>query len=70
MAQKITNKTTDLFVGTILKVINIKENTPFILNKFYKITDGDGVGALFVGGYSAVMVCCFIDLEKRSRTKS
>lgn len=54
MAQKITNKTTDLFVGTILKVINIKENTPFILNKFYKITDGDGVGALFVGGYSDV----------------
>lgn len=54
MAQKITNKTTDLFVGTILKVINIKENTPFILNKFYKITDGDGVGALFVGGYSDI----------------
>lgn len=54
MAQKITPKTTDLFVGTILKVINIKENTPFILNKFYKITDGDGVGALFVGGYSDV----------------
>ena len=54
MAQKITPKTTDLFVGTILKVINIKENTPFILNKFYKITDGDGVGALFVGGYSDI----------------
>jgi len=54
MAQKITNKTTDLQIGTVLKVINIKENTPFILNKFYNITDGDGVGALFVGGYSDV----------------
>ncbi len=51
---KITPKTTDLFVGTILKAINIKENTPFQLNKFYPITDGDGVGALFVGGYSDV----------------
>ena len=54
MAQKITNKTTDLQIGTVLKVINIKENTPFILNKFYNITEGDGVGALFVGGYSDV----------------
>lgn len=54
MAQKITNKTTDLFIGTILKVINVKENTPFQLNKFYQITDGDGVGALFIGGYSDI----------------
>lgn len=54
MAQKITNKTTDLQIGTVLKVINIKENTPFKQNKFYNITDGDGVGALFVGGYSDV----------------
>lgn len=54
MAQKITPKTTDLFVGTILKVIKVKENTPFQLNKFYPITDGDGVGTLFVGGYSDI----------------
>lgn len=52
MAQKITNKTTDLQIGSVLKAINIKENTPYSLNKFYYITDGDGVGALFVGGYS------------------
>lgn len=51
---KITKKTTGLSIGTILKAINIKENTPFILNKFYRITDGDGVGALFVGGYSDI----------------
>ncbi len=51
---KITKNTTGLSIGTILKAINIKENTPFILNKFYKITDGDGVGALFVSGYSDI----------------
>lgn len=56
---KITPKTTDLFVGTILKAINIKENTPFQLNKFYPITEGDGVGALFVGGYSDVELTMF-----------
>ena len=50
MAKKINNKTTDLKIGSVLKVINIKENTPYVLNKFYNITDGDGVGALFVGG--------------------
>ena len=41
MAKKINNKTTDLKIGSVLKVINIKENTPYVLNKFYNITDGE-----------------------------
>lgn len=45
MAQKITNKTTDLQIGTVLKAIQIEEHAPFELGKFYKITNGDCVGA-------------------------
>lgn len=45
MAQEITNKTTDLQIGTVLKAIQIEKHAPFELGKFYKITNGDCVGA-------------------------
>lgn len=45
MAQKITPQTTDLQIGTVLKAIQIEEHAPFELGKFYKITNGDCVGA-------------------------
>lgn len=51
---KITSKTTDLKIGTVLKAIHIKDDAPFKLNKFYKITDGDCIGSLEVGGYSDI----------------
>ena len=42
---KITKHTTDLKIGSVLKVIEIEEHAPFELGKFCKITNGDCVGA-------------------------
>lgn len=36
-------------IGQILKAVNV-EGTPFKVNKFYEITDGDCIGSLEVGG--------------------
>lgn len=51
-----------LTIGTVLKSIDV-ENMPFALNKFYKITNGDCVCSLEVGGYSDIELT-YNDLDK------